>query len=123
LALAAPPIDSYGRSVEDGGDAAAEEVRRDDTMRLTLVGITVLAALTPSPVALAGHGRADHHPARGCARRDMESFRGFDAATWRDGYDPDAVSIFPSGATFAGLDAIMDALAGHFADRSGRGWS
>ena len=93
-------------------------------LRRTLAGITLLAALTPSSVALAGHGWADHHQGQRCAqsfdeaqRLDMESFRDFDAETWRDGHDPDAVSIFPSGATFVGIDAIMDALAGHFADR------
>jgi hypothetical protein len=93
-------------------------------LRLTIVGITVLTALASSSVALAGHGWADHHTGQGCAqsfdeaqRRDMESFRDFDAEIWRDGHDPDAVSIFPSGATFVGIDAIMDALAGHFADR------
>lgn len=73
---------------------------------------------------LPGHGWADHHPGRSCAqsfdeaqRLDMESFRDFDAATWRDRHDPDAVSSCPSGATFVGIDAIMDALAGHVADR------
>jgi len=48
----------------------------------------------------------------------MESFRDFDADTWRAGHDPDAVSIFPSGATFVGIDAIMNALTGHFENRN-----
>ena len=47
----------------------------------------------------------------------MESFRDYDAATFRAGHDPDAVSIFPSGARFAGIDAIMTALTSHFRDR------
>ncbi len=61
---------------------------------------------------------------RGCERsfdaaqrRDMESFRDYDAATWRAVHDPDAVSIFASGARIAGIDKIIAALAGHFADR------
>ncbi len=32
-------------------------------------------------------------------------------------HDPDAVSIFPSGARFTGIDAIMAALEGHFTGR------
>jgi hypothetical protein len=93
-------------------------------LRRSLLAITALVTLTPSSIAIAGHGWADHHPLTSCARKfdeaqraDMESFRDFDADTWRDGHDPDAVSIFPSGATFVGIDAIMDALAGHFQTR------
>ena len=94
-------------------------------LRKTLVGITLLTALVPSSIAVAGHGWGDARPAPGCARKfdeaqrdDMESFRDFDADTWRAGHDPDAVSIFPSGATFVGIDAIMNALTGHFENRN-----
>lgn len=50
-------------------------------------------------------------------RTDMESFRDYDAATFRDIHTPDAVTIFASGAYRIGIDAIMTALAGHFAGR------
>ena len=52
----------------------------------------------------------------------MESFRDFDVETWRAGHDPDAVSIFPTGATFVGIDAIMEALTRHFESRNAE-WS
>jgi hypothetical protein len=43
-------------------------------LRLTLVGITVLTALVPSSVAVAGHGWADHHGrARPRDHRDVTS--------------------------------------------------
>ena len=67
--------------------------------------------------------------ARGCARQfeaaqrmDMESFRDYDAETFRAVHDPRAVSVFPSGAAFVGIDAIMDGLASHFANREAQ-WS
>jgi hypothetical protein len=98
-------------------------------LRMALVGLLFLGGLTPSSVAAAGHVPGDGHHGRRCEREfdeaqraDMESFRDFDAETWRAGHDPDAVSIFPSGATFVGIDAIMDALAGHFENRSAE-WS
>ena len=76
-------------------------------------------------MAVAGDGSGDGPRGTGCERKfdeaqreDMESFRDFDAETSRAGHDPDAVSIFPSGATFVGIDAIMDALAGHFENRN-----
>jgi hypothetical protein len=62
--------------------------------------------------------------AAGCAaqfelaqRTDMESFRDYDAETFRDGHHPDAVTIFASGAVRKGVAAIMSALAPHFANR------
>jgi ketosteroid isomerase-like protein len=78
--------------------------------------------------ALASDGKTDgqggHGGSHGCAakfdaaqRADMESFRDYDAATFRAGHAPDAVSIFPQGQRFAGIDAIMTALQSHFADR------
>jgi ketosteroid isomerase-like protein len=50
-------------------------------------------------------------------RADMESFRDFDAATFRAGHRDDAVTVFPDGQVAAGIDAVMRALAGHFAGR------
>ena len=67
--------------------------------------------------------------AEGCARQfelaqrmDMESFRDYDAETFRAVHDERAVSIFASGAAFYGIDAIMTALASHFANREAQ-WS
>lgn len=61
---------------------------------------------------------------RWCARKfdeaqriDMESFRDFDAEAWEHGHADNAVSIYPSGARFAGIDAIMAAQEGHFTRR------
>jgi hypothetical protein len=49
---------------------------------------------------------------------DMDSFAAYDASTFRDGHHPDATTIFGSGrGLFVGVDAIMEALAGHFAAR------
>lgn len=65
----------------------------------------------------------DHRSAR-CAKQfeqaqrvDMESFRDYDAETFREIHHPDAVTIFASGHAFYGIDAIMNALASHFANR------
>jgi hypothetical protein len=62
--------------------------------------------------------------ARGCAaqfelaqRTDMESFRDYDAETFRAVHHPDAITIFASGAVRKGVDAIMTALGPHFANR------
>jgi hypothetical protein len=66
---------------------------------------------------------ADHKRGRCAAqferaqRIDMESFRDYDAETFRDGHHPDAVTIFASGDAFYGVDAIMEALASHFENR------
>ena len=50
-------------------------------------------------------------------RIDMESFRDYDAETFRAGHHPEAVTIFASGAVRYGVEAIMTALAPHFANR------
>jgi len=50
-------------------------------------------------------------------RIDMESFRDYDAAAFRNIHTQDAVTIFASGAYRIGIDAIMAALAGHFQGR------
>ena len=69
-------------------------------------------------------GASAESNAAGCARQfevaqrvDMESFRDYDAETFRDGHHPDSVTVFASGARRVGIDAIMAALAPHFADR------
>ena len=80
-----------------------------------------LLALALSPTASA----VDAGTAEGCARQfetaqrlDMESFRDFDAETFRAGHDDRAVTVFASGAVRYGIDAIMQALASHFANRN-----
>lgn len=62
--------------------------------------------------------------AAGCARQfehaqrvDMESFRDYDAATFRAGHIPDTVTIFASGAVRYGIDAVMEALRSHFENK------
>jgi hypothetical protein len=90
--------------------------------RWLLFTIGALAmTLSGASVASASDERA---AAAGCAaqfelaqRTDMESFRDYDAETFRDGHHPDAVTIFASGAVRKGVDAIMSALAPHFANR------
>lgn len=64
--------------------------------------------------------------AAGCARQfetaqriDMESFRDYDAETFRAGHHPDAVTVFASGGVRYGIDAIMEALRSHFENREG----
>ncbi len=47
-------------------------------------------------------------------RADMESFRDFDAETWREGHADDAISIFPTGEMFVGIEEIMTAAERHF---------
>jgi len=50
-------------------------------------------------------------------RADMESFRDFDADTWREGHADDAISIFPTGEMFVGIEEIMTAAERHFTKR------
>jgi len=64
--------------------------------------------------------------AAGCARQfdraqrmDMESFRDYDAETFRAVHHQDAVTVFASGARRQGLEAVMAALASHFRGREG----
>jgi hypothetical protein len=78
-----------------------------------------IGASSAADVDANGNGNA-----RGCAaqfelaqRLDMESFRDYDAQTFRDGHHPDAVTVFASGAVRKGIDAIMTALGPHFANR------
>jgi hypothetical protein len=50
-------------------------------------------------------------------RRDMESFARYDADEFRRIHHPEAITIFPSGRVVRGVDAIIEALADHFARR------
>ena len=63
----------------------------------------------------------------GCARQfeiaqrlDMESFRDYDAKTFREVHHPDAMTVFANGTVRRGLDAIMMALASHFEKREAK---
>lgn len=57
----------------------------------------------------------------GCARQferaqrvDMESFRDYDAETFRAGHHPETTTVFASGAVRYGIDAVMEALRSHY---------
>lgn len=88
-----------------------------------IVGVLAAAAVALPGIADVSSARADGEH-RGCVARfdeaqriDMESFRDFDAETWRDSHHEDAVSVIASGQRFAGIDAIIAAQAGHFRNR------
>lgn len=85
----------------------------------TLLGAVAGLSLACGSAAFGADGNA-----AGCAaqfqeaqRIDMESFRDYDADAFRAGHHPDAITIFASGATRKGIDAIMAALGPHFANR------
>jgi hypothetical protein len=87
----------------------------------TLSSVLSVSAAAPTEAELDG---TDRHRARICARQfeeaqriDMESYRDFDAETFRAIHHPDAITIFGTGAVRSGIDAIMAAHAGHFAAR------
>lgn len=76
--------------------------------------------------AAASQSADPNEVANGCAsefevaqRTDMESFRAFDAETWRAGHHPDAITVFSSGEVCQGIDAIMAATQNHFANKNG----
>ena len=88
-----------------------------------LPAVACLLFLSAAAPAFAGD-RSGEHRTRGCARQfelaqrmDMESFRDYDAETFRAVHDERAITIFASGARRVGIDAIMTALASHFANR------
>ena len=88
----------------------------------SILSVAVIAAAL-SPAVPAAEPDVDV-VARGCAaqfekaqRLDMESFRDYDAKTFRAVHHPDAVTIFASGHVFYGVDEIMAALASHFENR------
>jgi hypothetical protein len=98
-------------------------------MRGRSFGIRYLLLVAGLAIALVGAVAAavpdGGEAAAGCARQfeeaqriDMESFRDFDAETFRAGHHPDAVTIFASGAVRYGIDSIMSALNSHFVNRN-----
>jgi hypothetical protein len=101
--------------------------------RLGLATLLGLGLASAAP-ALAANGDDDAKLLGGIAERicrhqfelaqrtDMESFRDYDADTFRAIHTDDTLSIFTSGATLIGIDAVMNALASHFANREAQ-WS
>lgn len=88
-------------------------------MAILAAAIVSCACVAPAFAAGAAHGR-NHHCERQfevAQRMDMESFRDYDAETFRAGHTDDAVTVFASGAHRIGIDAIMDTLASHFENR------
>ena len=93
-------------------------------------GLISLALAVAAPAVVAQEtALAQDGVAAGCARQfeqaqriDMESFRDYDADTFRAIHHERAVTVFASGARREGVDAIMTALASHFRNREGR-WS
>ena len=86
--------------------------------------VATLAAALLATFGARAEPDADAARATGCARQfeiaqrlDMESFRDYDAATFRSVHHPDAVTIFANGAVRYGIDAVMAALAPHFNNR------
>ncbi len=116
LALARAVVRAYG------GTPAREDPRMKHRIRNASLA-TLLAAASAASPAQAGDRDAQ---ARGCARQfdaaqriDMESFRDYDAEAFRAIHDERATSVFGQRA-FIGIDAIMQALASHFANREAR---
>ena len=92
------------------------------------LGLVLAASAASAQEALSAPNQGEVLAA-GCARQfdraqriDMESFRDYDAETFRAIHDERAITVFASGARRQGIDAIMAALASHFNNREGR-WS
>ena len=97
---------------------------------LSTLAAATLIALCSSTTTIAGDAHHvgmdwnDNVITRLCARQfevaqrmDMESFRDYDAETFRAVHDERAITVFGSGATRIGIDAIMATFASHFANR------
>lgn len=99
-----------------------QHIDRKSSRKLSALAVALTLGATATPVFAADADAA--HANRHCERQfeaaqrtDMESFRDYDAETFRAGHTEDAVTIFASGHVFAGIDAIMEALASHFEDQ------
>ncbi|MGH9243823.1 MAG: hypothetical protein ACRD29_05805 [Acidimicrobiales bacterium] len=95
------------------------------TRHLAALAGVLLAGALAVPAAASPEQPAQPAHRGGCIRAfdeiqrlDMESFRDFDAETFRSVHVEDAVTIFASGRIEYGIDAIMEALAPHFANRN-----
>jgi hypothetical protein len=100
-----------------------ETIMRIPLLQSARVLVAAAAMALTLTAASAPTAEADHI-SKGCAaqferaqRTDMESFRDYDAETFRSVHHPDAVTIFASGAVRYGIDQIMTALASHFTNR------
>ena len=89
-----------------------------------IVGAMIIAGGLTTVVAASPRAEAEQEGQGWCARSfdraqraDMESFRDFDPETWREGHADDAISIFPTGQMFVGIDQIMHAAERHFRDQ------
>ena len=104
-------------------------------IRTLALSAATLIALSSTTAAVAGDAHhvgmdwKDNFLTRLCARQfeiaqrmDMESFRDYDAETFRAVHDERAITVFGSGATRIGIDAIMATFASHFANREAK-WS
>ena len=80
---------------------------------LLATGLAADATVGRAPDGDRRHGFCERSFDR-AQRADMESFRDFDAETWREGHADDAISIFPSGEMFVGIEEIMTAAERHF---------
>lgn len=102
---------------------------------LSTLAAATLITLCSSASAVAGDAHhvgmdwKDNIITRICARQfevaqrmDMESFRDYDAETFRAVHDERATTVFGSGTTLIGIDAIMNAFTSHFTNREAR-WS
>lgn len=93
--------------------------------RYLAFGLTTAAIIAGVSTVSASDEKLDAPAvAAGCERQferaqrvDMESFRDYDAATFKAGHHPDAVTVFASGAVRYGIDAVMQALVSHFENR------
>lgn len=88
------------------------------------LGLTAAAIIAGVNIVSASEQLDAPAVAAGCARQferaqriDMESFRDYDAAVFKAGHHPEAVTVFASGAVRYGIDAVMEALRSHFENR------
>jgi hypothetical protein len=92
--------------------------RKPSRMLSALMGALALGATaTPAFAADVDSAHANRHCERQfeeAQRTDMESFRDYDAESFRAIHTEDAVTIFGSGHVFQGIDAIMAVMASHF---------
>ena len=89
-------------------------IPRRRTMAMVLLACTAVPAMTANAQDLVGCARQFDV----AQRTDMESFRDFDAETFRAMHDERAVTVFTSGARRTGIDAIMATFASHFQNRN-----
>jgi hypothetical protein len=107
---------------------AAQVTHKEQGMRTSnyfALGLTTVAIIAGGNTVSASEEKLDAPAvAAGCARQferaqriDMESFRDYDAATFKAGHHPETLTVFASGAVRYGIDAVMEALRSHFENR------